>query len=70
MEGKEVSLKKADEEYKLIENIVAKVNSNFATIDFARKADGQLIVMEMGDGQVSGLQNIPASEFYSIFGRI
>ena len=46
---------------------VAKINSNFATIDFARKTDGSLIIMELGDGQVSGLQQIPPDAFYRKF---
>lgn len=44
---------------------ILKINSNFVTIDFARKMDGSLIIMELGDGQVSGLQQIPADVFYN-----
>lgn len=41
-----------------------KVRSNFVTIDIARKDDGELMIMEFGDGQVSGLQQIEAKDFY------
>ena len=34
------------------------------TIDIARKDDGKLMIMEFGDGQVSGLQQIEAKDFY------
>lgn len=37
------------------------------TIDVARKEDGTLIIMEFGDGQVSGLQQVDASDFYRVF---
>ena len=44
-----------------------KVRSNFVTIDIARKDDGKLMIMEFGDGQVSGLQQIEAKDFYQSF---
>ncbi|MGT2950113.1 ATP-grasp domain-containing protein [Streptococcus cuniculi] len=50
-----------------IRSIVQKVNSNFVTIDVARKEDGSLILMEFGDGQVSGLQELGEKEFYAAF---
>ncbi len=56
-----------DSEYKWIEEIAGNVKSNFVTIDLARKADGSLIIMELGDGQVSGLQQIEAAGFYRTF---
>ncbi|MFR2115061.1 MAG: ATP-grasp domain-containing protein [[Ruminococcus] lactaris] len=31
------------------------MESNFVTIDIARREDGKLIIMELGDGQVSGI---------------
>ena len=46
-----------------------KVRSNFVTIDIARKDDGGLMIMEFGDGQVSGLQQIEAKDFYQSFGQ-
>lgn len=44
--------------------VAQKVNSNFFTVDVARTADDKLIVMEIGDGQVSGLQDFSEMEFY------
>lgn len=38
--------------------------SPFFTIDYARKANGELIIMEIGDGQVSGLQEYDEEMFY------
>ena len=57
----------SEDEYIWIESISGKIESNFVTIDLARKTDGKLIIMEMGDGQVSGLQQIEAYEFYGAF---
>ena len=37
------------------EAAVKKLESNFVTIDIARREDGKLIIMELGDGQVSGI---------------
>ena len=44
-----------------------KIKSGFATMDLARREDGELIIMELGDGQVSGLQQIPVKIFYKMF---
>lgn len=55
------------EEKLWIESIANRVKSNFATVDIARKEDGSLIIMELGDGQVSGLQQIKAEDFYEAF---
>jgi len=52
------------EEYNWIDEIAKKVKSNFVTMDIARREDGQLIIMEFGDGQVSGLQQIKEEVFY------
>ena len=57
----------SEDEYLWIESMASKIESNFMTIDLARKTDGKLIIMEMGDGQVSGLQQIEAYEFYGTF---
>lgn len=57
----------SEDEYLWIESMASKIESNFMTIDLARKTDGKLIIMEMGDGQVSGLQQIDAYEFYRAF---
>lgn len=51
---------------KLIQLAGKQISSNFCTIDFARKANGQLIIMEMGDGQVSGLQGYDENTFYKL----
>lgn len=40
------------------------VKSNFFTVDIAKKCDGDWIVMELGDGQVSGLQDYEVERFY------
>ena len=57
-------IKLSGEEYKWVESIAGRVKSNFVTVDLARKEDGSLIIMEFGDGQVSGLQQLKADAFY------
>lgn len=42
-------------EIKKIEKIAASIPSNFFTIDLAEKEDGSWMILEAGDGQVSGL---------------
>ncbi len=54
----------SSEESKWIDSLATKVRSNFVTIDLARKIDGSLVIMEFGDGQVSGLQDIKPVNFY------
>jgi len=61
------TVKFSDEEYQWIESVVRRVRSNFVTVDLARKENGELIIMEFGDGQVSGLQQIDSSDFYRAF---
>ena len=39
----------------LFENLIKNVESNFFTVDIAEKEDGSWMVLELGDGQVSGL---------------
>jgi hypothetical protein len=47
------------------EGIGKKVKSNFFTMDIAKKKNGDWIIMELGDGQVSGLpDNADKNEFY------
>jgi ATP-grasp domain, R2K clade family 3 len=47
------------------EAIGKKVKSNFFTMDIAKKKDREWIVMELGDGQVSGLpDNADKNSFY------
>ena len=58
----------SDEERLWIEANAKKVKSHFVTMDIARREDGRLFIMELGDGQVSGLQQIKAEEFYKAFG--
>lgn len=65
--GNNANVKLSDGEYKWIEEICKKIKSNFVTLDIARKDDGNLIILELGDGQVSGLQKIPENLFYSMF---
>ncbi len=55
------------EERLWIEAAVKKLKSNFVTMDLARREDGSLIIMELGDGQVSGLQQIKPTDFYRAF---
>ena len=46
-------------------DVAARVESRFFTMDVARRTDGQWIIMELGDGQVSGLpERLEASRFY------
>jgi hypothetical protein len=60
----------SETEISWIEGIAQKVKSNFVTVDIARKEDGTLIIMEFGDGQVSGLQQIDVKEFYQSFAKL
>lgn len=57
----------SEQELAWIKDIVARLRSNFVTVDLARKEDGTLIIMELGDGQVSGLQEIDEKRFYECF---
>lgn len=61
------NVKLSEDEYEWIECIAERVKSNFVTVDIARKEDGNLIIMEFGDGQVSGLQQLQANAFYRTF---
>lgn len=63
---KKTNIGLAEEEYQWITDIATKIKSNFATIDVARKTDGSLIIMELGDGQVSGLQQLRPNLFYEV----
>ena len=57
----------SDKEYQWIEASVRKFESHFVTMDIARREDGKLIIMELGDGQVSGLLQIKPADFYRAF---
>ena len=59
-----------DEENKWIQSIAKTIKSNFITMDLARREDGKLMIMELGDGQVSGLQQINPIDFYKTYERI
>lgn len=63
----QAEFKLSDEEYRWIESIAERVKSNFVTVDLARKENGSLLIMEFGDGQVSGLQQLKAGAFYRAF---
>lgn len=62
--AEKITLSLADQ--KFIQVAQKQIPSNFCTIDFARTASGQLIIMEMGDGQVSGLQGYDENTFYKL----
>lgn len=59
-------------EYKLskpdtreFEEIAKRINSNFFSMDIARQKNGELIIIELGDGQVAGLPDkANPTEFY------
>jgi hypothetical protein len=53
---------------KFVDDIIEKlknIKSNFFTVDIAKKSNGEWIVMELGDGQVSGLQEYDTKSFYT-----
>ncbi len=46
--------------------IAQNIESNFFTMDIAKKKNGEWIIMELGDGQVAGLpDNADRDEFYA-----
>ncbi len=46
--------------------IAQRIESNFFTMDIAKKKSGEWIIIELGDGQVAGLpDNSNKLEFYS-----
>jgi len=50
---------------KVFKEIAKKVESNFFTMDVAKKQNGDWIIMELGDGQVAGLpDNANKNEYY------
>ncbi len=47
------------------EELAATISSNFFSMDIARKVNGEFIIIELGDGQVSGLpESVDLAEFY------
>ena len=67
--NKDSEMSLSEEELDWVLEIVKKIRSNFVTMDLARKEDGTLIILELGDGQVSGLQEIDEKQFYREFAR-
>ena len=66
---KDGNVKLSDTEKLWLESMASKVKSNFISMDVARKDSGELIIMELGDGQVSGLQQIEPQHFYCGFSQ-
>ena len=56
----------SEEELEWVRSVAERVRSDLVTLDLARKEDGKLIIMEFGDGQVSGLQQLPPERFYDL----
>lgn len=55
----------------LFQNVAHEVRSRFFSMDVAQKADGEWIVIELGDGQVAGLPDeSEAREFYGKLARM
>jgi hypothetical protein len=51
----EVEYGNMDIDLKLFENIAKNIENNFFTMDIAKNRHGEYIIIELGDGQVSGL---------------
>ena len=51
-------------------DVAAAVRSRFFTMDVARRRDGDWMIVELGDGQVSGLPSeADAGRFYEALAR-
>lgn len=48
----------------LIMNAIKRLRSPFVSVDFARLDDGRWEVVEVGDGQVSGIRDLDPVKFY------
>lgn len=48
----------------LITNAIKRLRSPFVSVDFARLYDGRWEVVEVGDGQVSGIRDLDPVKFY------
>ncbi|MBL1229169.1 ATP-grasp domain-containing protein [Enterococcus sp. BWB1-3] len=59
------SVQLSEEEERFIKQQGKKIHSPFFTVDYARKTTGKLIIIEIGDGQVSGLQEHDEEFFYA-----
>lgn len=56
-------------EYEQFLDVAKKIESRFFTMDIAKIQNGGWIIMELGDGQVSGLPDCAdLSEFYKKIG--
>ncbi|MCZ8216525.1 MAG: ATP-grasp domain-containing protein [Cyclobacteriaceae bacterium] len=67
-EGEYTHLKPDTKEF---EEIAKQVESNFFSMDIARKKNGGFIIIELGDGQVAGLPDkTNRNEFYKSLKRI
>jgi hypothetical protein len=53
----------------VVETVARRIPSPFFSVDVARRADGALRVVEVGDGQVSDLVGWAAVEFAALWGR-
>jgi hypothetical protein len=51
-------------EYQNLINKCNTLNSDFYVIDMAQKENGEWVIIEVGDGQVSGLQDFSVTSFY------
>lgn len=50
----------------LFEKVAKRIRSTFFSMDIAQKTDGSWVIIELGDGQVSGLpDNARKADFYS-----
>ena len=58
------NLSLSEEDIEWIRSRIHMIRSPFVTMDLARKRDGYLMIVELDDGQVSGLQNIDPTQFY------
>jgi hypothetical protein len=48
------------------QELAARVDSSFFTMDVARRVDGRWLIVELGDGQVAGLpENASVPTFYA-----
>lgn len=53
----------------IVDIIIEKIGNGFYTIDIDQDINGNHIVVEIGDGQVSGLKHIPYNELYKLIGE-
>lgn len=64
----EVSYQELNPPIDKFQSIIQKANSNFFTVDIAKKVDGEWIIVEIGDGGVSGLpESQDKDSFYKNF---